>query len=84
MRTTLNIDDDLLAAAREIARRERLPTGVVVSRLLRRSLTRSSAPPGAEGQHADTATVAGFRPFPAHGKVATDALVDDLRDREGV
>jgi hypothetical protein len=35
MRTTLDIDDDLLAAAKELARRERSTAGQVVSRLLR-------------------------------------------------
>jgi len=86
MRTTLNIDEDLLAAAREIARREGLPTGVVVSRLLRRSLTSHATPASTgEGKTAAPAeTVAGFRPFPAEGELATDELVNSLRDQEGV
>ena len=33
MRTTLDIDDDLLAAAKELARRERTTAGEVISRL---------------------------------------------------
>jgi len=36
VRTTLDIDDDLLAAAKELARREGRTAGEVVSRLLRR------------------------------------------------
>ena len=39
MRTTLDIDDDLLAAVKELARRERSTAGQVVSRLLRHPLT---------------------------------------------
>lgn len=38
MRTTLSIDDDVLAAARAIAEREEEPLGVVVSDLLRKAL----------------------------------------------
>jgi hypothetical protein len=39
MRTTLDIDDDLLCAAKELARRDGITAGQMVSRLLRRSLT---------------------------------------------
>ena len=44
MRTTLAIDDDILAAARAIARQERKSIGTIVSELARRSLQRPSAP----------------------------------------
>lgn len=81
MRTTLDIDDDLLLAAKEIARRERSTAGEVVSRLLRQSLTGAvpSAPRGRQ------ASVAGFVPFPAPpGVVVTNEIVDRLREAEGV
>ena len=45
MRTTIDIDDDLLAAAREIAQRERVSAGQVVSRLLRAALAGTVTPP---------------------------------------
>ncbi len=38
MRTTLSIDDDVLAAARSLARREGRPLGEVISALARRGL----------------------------------------------
>jgi hypothetical protein len=79
MRTTLDIDDDLLDAAKQLARRERRSAGQVISRLLRQSLTGSlpgDTPPAAAG-------VAGFQPFPARGAVVTDELIDTLRDAEG-
>jgi hypothetical protein len=38
MRTTLNIDDDVLQAAREIAKRERRSVGAVISDLIRKAL----------------------------------------------
>ncbi|WP_372528128.1 hypothetical protein, partial [Piscinibacter sp.] len=79
MRTTLDIDDDLLAAAKELARRERSTAGQVVSRLLRRSLTGAEAAPAPA--RARRVPVAGFQPFPARpGVVATNEQVDALRD----
>ncbi len=36
MRTTLNLDDDVLEAAKMMAARERKPLGMVISGLLRR------------------------------------------------
>jgi hypothetical protein len=38
MRTTVNLDDDVYAAAKALAESERLPIGRVLSRLVRRSL----------------------------------------------
>lgn len=85
MRTTLDIDDDLLAAAKELARRQGRSTGQVVSVLLRQSLTgappRRTESPRAAGRP----TVSGFRPFPAKaGVVVTDDHVNDLRETEGI
>lgn len=80
MRTTLDIDDDLLAAARELARREGSTAGRVVSRLLRRSLTGDAA-----HLPVQSTAVAGFVPFAARpGVTTTNDLVDRLRDAEGV
>ena len=39
MRTTLNIDEDVLRAAKEHARREKKTAGAVISELARRALT---------------------------------------------
>ena len=83
MRTTLDIDDDLLAAAKELARRERSTAGAVVSRLLRHSLTGLRAAPASPRSR--RAAVAGFQPFAARpGRVTTDETVDALRDAEGI
>ena len=43
MRTTLNIDDDILEAAKLIAEERSLPLGAVLSELARRGLHRSDA-----------------------------------------
>jgi hypothetical protein len=42
MRTTLDIDDDVVSAARELAAAERRSLGSVISQLARRGLTRAS------------------------------------------
>lgn len=82
MRTTLDIDDDLLAAAKELARREGSTAGAVISRLLRRSLTGQDATPAAKS---GARRVAGFEPFPARpGVIATNDQVNALRDAEGI
>jgi hypothetical protein len=84
MRTTLDIDDDLLAAAKELARRQGSTAGEVVSSLLRRALT-GHAEPTLVQPEAERPAVAGFRPFPAvPGVVVTDDAVRRLRDAEGV
>ena len=83
MRTTLDIEDDVLAAARELARRQGTTAGQMVSRLLRAALSGAAstgqasaeAPPG----------VAGFRPFQARaGVVVTNEQIDQLRDEAGL
>lgn len=76
MRTTLSIDDDVLAAARERARRERRTVGAVISDLARASLTGTTA---AE----PTVGATGFVPFPRRGPLVSNELIDRLRDEEG-
>ncbi len=84
MRTTLDIDEDVLGAAKELARRQRLSTGQVVSRLLRQGLTGQGLPAASSGQsEAESAPVTGFRPFPA-GRLVTNDQVDVLRETEGL
>jgi hypothetical protein len=81
MRTTLSIDDDVLAAARERARRTGRPLGAVISDLARRSLT---APAQVEPLPTAEEGSGPFRPFPPRGKVVSNELIDALRDVEGV
>jgi len=85
MRTTLDIDEDVLLAAKELAKRQNLSVGRVVSQLLRRVLTGQTgdAKASKEGQPGSQ-SVAGFRPFPKGGAVVTDDAVNRLRDTEGV
>ncbi|MBN8455329.1 hypothetical protein [Accumulibacter sp.] len=82
MRTTLDIEDDVLLAAKELARRDGTTAGRVISQLLRQALTQ--APPSTTSNTAEPADVYGFRPFPSRGRVVTNEQVDRLRDEEGV
>lgn len=74
MRTTLDIADDVLHAAKERARREKKTAGEVISDLARRALT---APPEAARS---PKTRHGFRPFPKRGGLVNNALIDKLRE----
>ncbi len=85
MRTTLDIDEDVLVAAKELARRQNLSAGEVVSQLLRKALTgqagQSTAP---EDAGSGAQTVAGFRPFRSGKAVVTNDTVNRLREAEGL
>lgn len=83
MRTTLDIEDDVLAAARELARRQGTTAGQMVSRLLRAAL--SGAPSTGQAAAGAPPSVAGFRPFqPRAGVVLTNEQIDQLRDEAGL
>jgi hypothetical protein len=74
MRTTLDIDDDVLQAAKERAHREKKTTGEVISDLARSALT---TPQG--GTTPESTALFGFRPFPPRGGIVTNAQIDNLR-----
>ena len=83
MRTTLDIDDDVLQAAKDLARRQQIPAGQIISRLLRERL--NGVMPDVAGAAAEpTVNAAGFRPLPSRGVLVSNELVNTLRDREGV
>src|SRR5437870_3095879 len=76
MRTTLDIADDVLQAAKERARRENRTTGAVISELARAALT-TPAPATRAAPRAHY----GVRPFPKRGGVVvTNQLIDKLRE----
>ncbi len=76
MRTTLDIDDDVLRAAKELAHREKKTTGAVISELARKALTASSQ------SVRKPKSVHGFRPFPRRGGIVTNAQIDKLREED--
>ena len=79
VRTTLDIEDDELNAAKELARRQGVSAGQVVSKLLRTALTGE-----ASAQRPGAAVLAGFRPFAASDQqLVSNEQIDQLRDLEG-
>jgi len=83
MRTTLDIDDDVLAAAKELSRQRNCSAGQMISLLVRQALTGRPAQ-DAESRNPQRPTVAGFRPFTSRGSPVTNAAIDSVRDAEGV
>jgi hypothetical protein len=77
MRTTVNLDEDVLLAVRERARREKRPAGEVLSDLARQALTDRHRPAG-EAQPVHH----GFQPLPRRGAAVSNALIDRLREDE--
>jgi hypothetical protein len=82
MRTTIDIEDDVLAAAKELARLQNVSAGQIVSRLVRQALAGPQNAAKLAQQIGKTNT--GFRPFPSRSAVVTDEQVNVLRDQEGV
>lgn len=80
MRTTLDIDDDVLSAAKERARREGKTMGEVMSELARSALT--SPPRAASAGSGKRESLHGLRPFPKRGGLVTNDLIDKLREED--
>ena len=77
MRTTLNIDDDMLGAVNALAIQEHKTVGKVASELLREALHARASKAAAEY----SLDQYDFRPIPAGGNVVTNELVDALRGK---
>jgi len=88
MRTTLDIEDDVLFAAKEIARREKKSLGQVISDLARRAFAQGPGQPSGKQPRVPRASERlapyGIHPLPARGGLVTNELIDRLRDEEGV
>jgi hypothetical protein len=76
VRTTLDIEKDVLFAVKDLARRHKKTAGEVISDLARQSLTR--APAGTEAR--EPKAFYGFRPLPRRGGVVSNELVNKLRE----
>ena len=77
MRTTLDIDDDVLLAAKDLARRQRKTAGEVLSELARLGLRLSQL--GLK----QTPSRYGFAPTPANGASVKNGQFDALREALG-
>jgi hypothetical protein len=78
VRTTLAIDDDVLLAVKERARRENRTAGEVLSDLARQALTNQQSARESEGP----AAFYGFEPLPHRGSAVSNDLIDRLREEE--
>jgi hypothetical protein len=76
MRTTLDIADDVLQAAKERAQREKKTIGEMISDLARRALTTPPDPSSA----GEPKAIFGLRPFAPRGGIVTNELIDKLRE----
>jgi hypothetical protein len=75
MRTTLDIEDDVLSAAKDLAKREKKTAGQVISELARRGLAGGPASAVREPK-----AVYGFRPFAGEGRIVSNDLINKLRE----
>jgi hypothetical protein len=78
MRTTLDIEDDILQAAKELALREGSTAGQIISNLARQGLnapTKAKKTPHSRG---------GVPLLPKRGEVVTLEHIRKLMDQEGV
>lgn len=79
MRTTLNLAEDALLAAKNVAQRERLTLGDAVSELIRRGT--AAGHPGMQHQPAPRGR---FALLAARDEVITPQHVRELMEREGI
>ena len=88
MRTTLSIEDDVLFAAKSLARREGRSVGEVISDLARQALQAPAPSAGATRAPTkldDQLAALGLAPYRAPDVVVvTQAQVDALREAEGL
>ena len=73
MRTTLEIDDDILGAAKELALREKKTAGKVISELARSGIQKHQGPSAQKIRN-------GFKILPAENRVVTPKLVQKILD----
>lgn len=78
MRTTLDIEEDVLLAVKELARHENTTAGKVVSRLVRKGLT------GDVQKSRKIEYRNGIPLLPRRGVIVTNELIDKIREEEGI
>jgi hypothetical protein len=77
MRTTLDIDDDVLSAAKQLAKKRNSTAGEVLSDLARQALT-TSAVTDDEPRYRN-----GFRLLPRTGQIITSEMVRKWLEEDG-
>lgn len=85
MRTTLDIDDDILSASKELGKATGKTAGQILSDLARKALTQpyQSVPPVALAA-TEPEPLCGIRPLPSRGVIVTNELINRIRTDEGI
>ncbi len=81
MRTTVNLAEDALLAARHVAQRERISLGEALSELVRRGVQAGSSGAAARSR---VRLKGRFALLPARDEIVTPAQVRELMEREGI
>ena len=81
MRTTLDIDEEVLRVAKEMARRQKSTAGRVISALARQALTGCSDTPSSVSE---PPAFYGFRARPAGDRLVSEEAIERLREKEGL
>lgn len=75
----MDIEEDILQAAKEIARHEHSTAGQVISRLARQGLKKSGS------RTKDGFIIRnGIPVFPSRGEIITNDLINRIREEEGI
>lgn len=80
MRTTLDIEGDVLLAAKETARRQKVSVGAVISDLARRSLLQPQGSAPSPSRSRNRLAALDIQPLPKRGGMVTNEVIDQLRD----
>lgn len=81
MRTTVNLAEEVLLAARHLAQRERMSLGDAISHLVRRGAAAGS---GDEAARKSAPLRGRFALLPARDEAITPPQVRELMEREGI
>jgi len=84
MRTTLDIDDDVLFAAKEIASKERKTAGKILSEFFRRGIQSNAPAPSTQQPGQPYALKNGIPILPSRGEVVTTERIQRIMEKEGI
>ena len=84
MRTTLDIDDDVLMAVREIAAREKRTAGKVLSEFSRRGMLAGDSTPSTPEPGRPYAMKNGIPILPSRGEVVSTGRIERIMEEEGI
>ncbi len=84
MRTTLDIDDDVLFAAKELAAKERKTAGKILSEFFRRGIQAGVSSPAPVKPGQPYALKNGIPILPSRGEVVTTDHIQRIMEEEGI